>query len=99
MLGPEGRDLEHVVATADGHGSEPVLVDGTVEQVNELLGERIGGQVPVCRLATQERVAQRAAHDVAGMPGRVEAVEELDDRRRDEISQAGVVGAGGHGSG
>jgi len=47
--------------------------------------ERIGG------LPTQQGVAQRAAHDVPGVTGRVQAVEEVDHRRRHEPAEACVV--------
>jgi hypothetical protein len=69
-----------------------------MEQAHELLGERICGEVPVGRLATEERIAERPAHDVPGVSGVMEPVEELDHDRRDEISKACLVSGDGHGS-
>ncbi len=87
VLGAERGHLEHVVAPADGHGPEPVLVDGAGEQLDELLGQGIGGQVPVRGLAAEQRVAERPANDVRRRVRRHGAVEELDHRPAGRIAR------------
>ena len=96
VLGPEGRDLEHVVVAPHRDGAEPVLVDGAREQRDDPLRQRVGRQVPVLRLAAKQRIAQRSAHDEGGVPVRVQVLEELGDGLRygDGESRGGGLGIG-----
>ncbi len=64
----ERRHLDRVTGF-DGHehGAEAILVVGIGEERQESLRSGIRGHVPVVRRAAEERVAERAADDVASM--------------------------------
>ena len=83
VVAPEGRDLELIPVAADGDGPEPVLVDGPGEDLEEALGPGVGGQVPVGGRAAKRGVAQGAAHDVGGLVGVPEGLEQRPDGARD----------------
>ena len=53
----------------DGHGdrAEPVLVAAAGKQLQQPLGPRVGGHVPVRRRPAQQLVADAAADDVCGV--------------------------------
>jgi hypothetical protein len=96
VVGSEGRDLEVLAVVSDGHGAEAVLVDGHGEERDDLLGHRVGGQVPVVGTAIEDQVAQRPADHVPGVSGRPEHVEDAidggGDRVRDGRRPAGRTG-------
>jgi hypothetical protein len=103
VLGAEGGDLEHLAIAPDGHGAEPVLVRGTREQRDQPVRAGVRGQVPVGRLAAQERVPERPPDDERGVAGVDEAIDERVDGRRDGRSEVDLAGtrarltlSGGH---
>jgi len=69
MIGPKGRDLEHVAAVADGHRPEGVLVDGARKQRHDLIGERARGEVPIRGGPVEEDIAKRSSDGIRGVPG------------------------------
>ncbi len=54
---------------AGQHRAEAVLVAGAREDLQDPLGPRVGGDVPVADGQAQQRVADAATHEVAAVPG------------------------------
>ena len=75
VIGAEGRDLEERIVLARGHGSEPVLVHGAREQLEDSVRARIGGEVPVGGLTPEQHVTERPADHVPGMSAGPQALE------------------------
>ena len=92
VVGTERRHLVQVTPVADHDGPERVLVDGIREDLEDLVGPRIGGQIPVERRPAEQGVAQRAADDVRGMPGRPQEPHDLVDGTRDRCRERRLVG-------
>ena len=92
VVGAERRHLVQLAAVADHHGPERVLVHGVREELEDLVGARIGGQVPVERRPAEQGIAQRAADDVRGMPGRPQEPHDLVDGTRDRCRERRLVG-------
>jgi hypothetical protein len=65
------------------HGPEAVLVDRLREQRADPIRSRIGRQVPVRRLAPEEKVPQGSADEVRGMAVRAQSLDDLADGTRD----------------
>jgi hypothetical protein len=100
VLGAEGGDLVDVGVAADRHRPEPVLVDRAVEERDEVFREGVGGEGPVGGLAAAQGVAQGPSHDVRGVAGRVQVVEDIDHRGGDEPREPLRGGVrSGHGAG
>ena len=92
VVGAERRHLVQLGAVAHHDGPERVLVHGFREALEDLVGARIGGQVPVERGPAEQGIAQRAADDVRGMPGRPQEPHDLVDGTRDRCRERRLVG-------
>ena len=88
VLGAEGGDLEQLVVAAHGHRAEAVLVGRPGKQLDDPVGARVGGQVPVGGAAIEEGVAQGPADDVRRVAVVAEAIEDRGDGRRNRGREA-----------
>jgi hypothetical protein len=79
----EGRYLVLGTGLSDDDRAVPILVQRPREQVRDPIGDGVCGDVPIRRLATQDRVAQAAAHHVGRVAGLPERRENAARRRRD----------------
>ena len=89
VVGPEGRDLEMLAVAPDGDRPELVLVDGVGEELDDLLGQCLRGEVPVGRDAPEDDVAQRTADDVRRVTGPPDRRQQVVDGSRDRCLDRG----------
>ena len=98
---PERRDLVLGTSLAHDHGPEAVLVQRVREEALNAVRRRVGREVPIRRLAAEQRVAQAAAHCVGGVSASMESGQQLGDRggylrdRRPFSGRPGLRGAFG----
>ncbi len=92
VVGAERRHLVELAAMADHHGPERVLVYRIREQLEDLIGARVGRQVPVQGGPAEQYIAQRAADNVRDTPGRPQEPHDFVDGTRDRCRERRLVG-------
>jgi hypothetical protein len=83
-VSPEGGDLtHHCVSRRNTNGAEAILIGGVWKECAQLVWRRLGGEVPICRHAPSDHIANSTTYNIGAKACRAQRAQEISNIARD----------------